>query len=298
MMRWQRRGFTLVEMLVVLAIIAALGALLAFTLPGFRERSRAAKGGQALQGWLNYARQRAQYEHAPRGIRCLITTSTQTGGYVIRECQYVEKPDDWGGLIKMQTLGNSNNKLHFGFTAPEHFQDGSATVEAGDYIEVFGSGQPHRIVGFEQSDPKNKPGFYDVMVLDSNLPQTITEATTNYRVMRRPRVTGEDALKLPDDIVVDLAMFNKYQSPFGASLNVFLPQVVVDGSNNPVYFDLLFSPSGAVLDSGGGIIILWVRTEEGANEFAGNPTLVAISANSGAVAAYEPVVSNPYQKVK
>lgn len=64
-----RRGFTLVEMLVVMAIILALAAITLAFLPTALDKDRVTRGTGNLQSWLGIAKQWAARDNAPRGIR-------------------------------------------------------------------------------------------------------------------------------------------------------------------------------------------------------------------------------------
>src|SRR5438067_973411 len=64
-----RSAFTLVEMLVVIAVIVALLSLVAAVAPRFGERQRPSRGAGQVQSWLNLAKQRALRDQRPRGIR-------------------------------------------------------------------------------------------------------------------------------------------------------------------------------------------------------------------------------------
>jgi prepilin-type N-terminal cleavage/methylation domain-containing protein len=302
-MKRKRDAFTLVEMLIVLAIIAALAALVAFTFPSFQERSRAAKGGQALQAWLNYARQRALMEQAPRGLRFMISPSALTGGFVVRECQYLEQPDDYtGGTLLFEhdpSPGAANPPTKVKLTGGGDL----AAIEKGDYLEIYGTGQVHVITGID-------PSIGTLFFASSPLPPSRTldvgqtEFTTHFRIMRRPRVTGDEPLKLPEEVVVDYPLYAKYENPAGKNLNAFFPPRVPNDTS-PQYFDILFAPNGALIGSAGAMTILWVRTEKTENdaaspppEFRNNPTLIVVYAHSGAVAAFDPVAGNVYAKIQ
>src|SRR6266581_4234766 len=65
----KRTGFTLVELLVVMAIIAFLAALLVAFLPSIASQTAEANAAVNLQGWLNIARQKAVRNQNPYGLR-------------------------------------------------------------------------------------------------------------------------------------------------------------------------------------------------------------------------------------
>ena len=298
----RRPAFTLVEMMVVLAIIAAIAALLVFTMPGFLERSRTAKGGQAIQGWLNYARQRAQFEQAPRGVRFFFGPNSATGGLAVSHCQYLEKPDDFSSTSMPLNHGNffdSSDRTKVRVLGAD-FADGS--VEAGDYLEILGTGQVHRIwnVGVFQDPGPPANTKRDRLDFDPNspgLPSAIVNSlpVTNYRILRKARVAGEEPMKMPDEIIVDL------KTDVTHSANAIPAPTFTDAAFTEGYFDILFSPSGSVLDYNRRRIILWVRVQGAgvASEFTRNPTLIVVYAHTGAVEAYAPgPAAAPYANIR
>lgn len=301
-----RKAFTLVEMLVVLTLIAILAALLVFTLPGFIDRSRAANGASAVQKWLNYNRQRAQYEQSPRGMRFYVEQDDPTdplSPFWVRRAQAIEKPDDWTPSGQQQLVADPLNQ-----TDPRHikvtgvnFQNGA--VAPNDYLEVNSTGQVHQIIAVGPSDP-TQPNTWDKLTLAaSGLPQPITEPITNARIMRQPRVAGDEAMQLPERVIIDMGVYKTHAAAF-LSKNAPMPAVVTDSAGGK-HFDVLFGPSGQVLNLSpfGAMVILWVRMDEpNTTEFDNNPTLIAVSMNSGSVSAYDPVPPgagpNPLAKVK
>jgi hypothetical protein len=145
-------------------------------------------------------------------------------------------------------------------------------VQAGDYLEVNG-GLPHRIASLSDTL---------TLVLASPLPASIPAAnpTMNYRIIRAPRIQGEDQLQMPADIVIDLGTNTTYGNP--------LPQDPLTST-----IDILFSPSGAVIGRGTSTdsIYLWVR-DSTLPLAQGDNTLVAVQVRTGATFAY-PVDNTP-----
>jgi prepilin-type N-terminal cleavage/methylation domain-containing protein len=72
-------GFTLVELLVVIALIAILASLTVAFLPNAVNSERESRAATLLQGWLNVAKQRAVRDQAPRGLRLWIGPATVAG---------------------------------------------------------------------------------------------------------------------------------------------------------------------------------------------------------------------------
>ena len=132
---------------------------------------------------------------------------------------------------------------------------------------------------------------------------------TTYRIIRAPRVTGDELLEMPNNIVIDL------QTNLAYGNTVPLPST---GGN----LDIMFAPSGAVTVRGGtgtsftqGVpqdyLALWVRdlnagpSVNGVAEFQLSPTLIAVYTRTGFVAAHPPTIAptsfpppagyNPYQ---
>jgi len=325
-MRTRRAAFTLTELLVVLAIIALLGALLVYVMPSFRERNRAGRGGQAVQGWLTYARQQAMYRQTPQGVRFMFAPVTlSTGGTTLGvvECQYLEQPDDYNSVV-MGANGQPASGYLYPSTPPTatnvvvkgaNFADGS--VEPGDSLEILGSGVVHHIVdfppgapigtnaGIQRSDPVNFPNIYDMLILDSNLPpNSLDRPVTNYRIIRKPRVSGDESMKLPTGVLINLNL-TFTSSPTGyLQYGGYYPSTLRFSDtplNTQGYFDVMFAPSGAVLETAGSKLILWIHTQEAATAFDSNPTLIVVYTNSGAVAAYNPApppAANPYALIR
>lgn len=302
--RYNRRpAFTLIEILVVLALIGVLAGLAIYFVPSFQTSERAARGGTNLQGWLNSARQRALRDQAPRGVRILfenIDVTTNPADKIIQatKCQFIEQPDDLGGGRYWNGTQFDSLTLRTGAADAQgrysqltvngaNFNDGS--VQAGEYLEINGSGLVHYIGSVSGNQ----------MTLLIGLQYPITTATPSFRIIRKPRVVGDELFDLPRTVVIDAATNAYYNIP----LPIEMP-VPPNG-----HLDILFSPNGSVLSPNAtDRIYFWVRSTDEDAEYAvpqkyflGEPTLIVVYVNSGLVAAY-PVNSgnpaNPYDLVK
>jgi prepilin-type N-terminal cleavage/methylation domain-containing protein len=75
----QRAGYTLVELIVVLALLAVLVLIAVALVPRAQHQARAAAAADQVQGWLLIAKQRARRDRHPVGLRLqvpILTTST------------------------------------------------------------------------------------------------------------------------------------------------------------------------------------------------------------------------------
>jgi prepilin-type N-terminal cleavage/methylation domain-containing protein len=101
MYRESRKGFTLIEMMVVLALIAILGSLTIAFMPSAANQERESRAATLLQGWLNVAKQRALRDQAPRGVRLTLASANTVsfgGTYppnIVVQCEYIEQPEDF-----------------------------------------------------------------------------------------------------------------------------------------------------------------------------------------------------------
>jgi prepilin-type N-terminal cleavage/methylation domain-containing protein len=288
-LRQRRGGYTLIELLVVISLIAVLAALTLAFLPNAASSAREARAAVQLQGWLNVAKQRALREQAPRGLRLWVSSSDPSQ---VVECQYIERPDDFsGGQIlsgaTTDTVKFSVDLLNGSALTPAEMKYWS--VQPGDYLEVMGTGLAHQITSVVDGTTAK---------ITPPLPYPLLTPTANYRVVRSPRVVGDETLKLPDQTVIDLKTNTDFNNP--------LPPT--DTSSGTGFVDILFGPSGAVISRGvsTATINLWVRAPDSNNPtdiYRGDPTIVAVFVRTGLVNAYPPaplsaVNPNPYLLVK
>src|SRR5439155_5445243 len=148
-----RRGFTLIEMLVVIAIMVALMAMIALAAPRFADRQGPSRGAMQLQSWINLARQTAIRDKRPRGLRMLVpaVTAGAPANYC-RELQYMEQPDDFypapvGGSADLYFPGVVNGQMmpfnYSGSTKPDYTW---ALIAAVDKYAAPGGTPPNTIV--------------------------------------------------------------------------------------------------------------------------------------------------------
>src|SRR4051794_33926385 len=90
----RRSGFTLIELLVVIGLMLLLFGLGVAFLPSASSTAAEARAASMVQSWLNIARQRAQRDQVPHGVRFLVKS---LGGLsqVVTDAQYIEQPEDY-----------------------------------------------------------------------------------------------------------------------------------------------------------------------------------------------------------
>jgi prepilin-type N-terminal cleavage/methylation domain-containing protein len=95
--RLVRRGaFTLVELLVAISIIVALASLTLLVLTNMSERDGTTDAAGLTRQWLMIAKNRANRDGAPRGLRLIVATDpnniAKSSPFWVTECQYIEAP--------------------------------------------------------------------------------------------------------------------------------------------------------------------------------------------------------------
>lgn len=269
-MRIKRGGWTLIEIVVVLALIAVLATLAIAISPRLLEQAKAAHGAGQLQGWLLVARQLAQRDHTPTGLRMEVDSQ----GYV-RRLAYIQQPDDfpaWG------PCRGSSGQNPLRFDPPTDFVGGPTAnpdqflVQPGDYLELNGGGPVHQIQAVR-----------DRTALDLVVPGTFL-GTHTWRILRQPRLLiGEQPLPLPVDVAIDL---NPGRSQ-GVPVRLVPPP---SGSSAPPtpFWEILFAPSGAVIGKGtvGAKIFLWVRDVSFEDPYEAEPTILAVQVRTGFISAH------------
>jgi len=296
---YRRAGMTLVELVVVIAIIGVLATLTALYFPRFQEGENVNRGADLLQGWLLIAKQQARRDGRPTGIRFLfdpsahVTTGASeplpTGTNIVSEIAYIQQPPDFSQGWYTGRNSSNDHIAQFMLASPQrathtmNFPDPSDPVSVassaipvvpGDYLQLFGGGVPRRVVQVLRWDPKKKPP-QDIpeLVLDGSDPALDGSApssptATNYRIIPQPRdLPSEQPLKLPDGV----GILDNSVSGGNGSLNL------------PPNRQILFSPTGAVMGAADGQIMLWVQHLDPRVK---KRTLITVQTRTGFIAAH------------
>lgn len=292
-----RSAFTLIEMIIVVAIVLLLATIAITFMPKVQERQRATQGAVQLQNWLLAAKQWALRDQAPRGIRLMVPSNNY-----VNQMLYIEQPDDWapvaGGMVNISgtaSAGMYADTSQYTATAtvpgpPSNvdFTGGYATsgsnganwpVQIGDYFENT-SVSPYQLSRITSVN-------FNSVVIDATPHYTVTpppQTNQSFRIVRkaRPRL-GESPLLLPANVAIDINT-NLAGAPWNAGANT-----VPTGSNT---IDILFSPLGGVVGwtAAADKIQLWVRdiSEDQVSSngpFNGEQTVITIYVRTGFISA-------------
>lgn len=279
----RRAGFTLIELITVVAIMLVLAAMIVGVAYSGANKQLTTNGSTAVVGWLKTMQAYALRDQKPYGLRLrpdvngLVTTA-----------QYIEQPVDWvgpiGSSISAATAGNTVTITGAGVDFSGGFGGGFAAtwpVQPGDCLEC-NSGKVAVINGVSNST-----------TLTCTLPPGDTAWTftgmSDFRIVRQPRaMIGADALNLPSGVAINTTANTTYTS-----------QLPLTGGN----IDVLFAPTGAVITSGlsGRDIRLWVvdTTQQGftpgAASFQGEPLIVTVAIRTGMIGIQSVAPgANPY----
>ncbi len=173
------------------------------------------------------------------------------------------------------------------------------SVQPGDYLEVLGTGLMHQIVqvGIPSQGAPPPTANVDYVVVSPPLPYSVT-TTANFRIVRAPRVTGDETLKMPDGTLIDLQTNTTYSNPLP------VPNAMDNGTATG-FIDILFSPTGEVISPGvaNSNINLWVRSpsvDAPTDVFRGAPTIISVFTKTGYVGAFPPnstIPPGPYNLI-
>ena len=182
-----RPAFTLVELIVAMAVIAVLAGLAVLIFPRLQDSQQASKAAEQVQGTYFAARLMAMRDQLPRGVRLVPTLDTD-GVYRVHQLQYIEQPayflppgsaanPPWSNsyLLGIQNLVNppSGPNPSIGVFSNVDFWGGNGPgqpslwpVQPGDYLDLMGNNKPdglYRILSVNQSP--DIPGTSDNLTL-------------------------------------------------------------------------------------------------------------------------------------
>lgn len=302
----QRKAFTLVELLVAVAVILVLLGITLLFWPK-RDSRITDDTASAIQSYIAGAKSRALRDNRQIGIRFL----SNDNGNTFYGMQVLDVGSRLAPIQPNMSLPQNQWTIYLDLPAGsgiKHPHQNIAkqvgvplqgNVEIGDWLEIVEVTQSiHKIVAIDyqtnvmtlaasqsyETDGNGNPDLSRPLCIGVPNVNCCPSARlgNNYRYIRKPRpLIGEQIYQFPKDIIV---MGNGSIAP--SSLN--LPT----GSTGQ--YDLLFSPSGQMINSSGGKTVLWITD----TNLKLNPTLLVIWPATGNCAPV-PVgsVGNEYQFV-
>jgi prepilin-type N-terminal cleavage/methylation domain-containing protein len=107
--RRRARAFTLVEMLVAIALVLVLAGMALLVVPSATDGQATVSAASQLQQWIEIAKGRAARDRAPRGIRLLPNPNTSQPTYVAN-LEYLEQPDFYDmGFVPSASAAGANS---------------------------------------------------------------------------------------------------------------------------------------------------------------------------------------------
>jgi prepilin-type N-terminal cleavage/methylation domain-containing protein len=275
-----RSAFTLIELLIVIALIVVIAGIGFLTVPLFTSQQRASSNASIIVAWLGDAKVQALKQQQATGVRFVLDPNNPTSMFV-REMYYVQTPDDFTGGMgnpSMYLLASPNPAvptMTLTFSSDVDFTGGLSNqvdwpVQPGDFLEINGGGFLYQITGVNPPAPA-PPNSLTVSRLAS-----VGQSTSVWRIIRQPRrVPGEDSLTLNGNAVIDLANS---------------PNVPQRNASGQTYYEILFAPNGGVVGRGtknSNSIILWVRDSTQALPTDNEPVLISIQVRTGFIGTYQ-----------
>lgn len=293
-----RPGFTLIELITVMAIILILASMIVAVAYTANTKQIVANGSTTLVGWLKTAQAYALRDQRPYGLRL-----RPDGNLLCTTAQYIEQPADYVGppgstVSSTSTIGGSTAAITASAGIDFFGGWGSGAnanwpVQPGDFFEC-NSGKIGQIA-------TNGGNSLTVNLWEPDAPATATNGwnftgMADWRIVRQPRtMVGADLLGLNNGVAINLNTNNTYSSP--------------PPPNNGGNIDIVFAPTGNVITPGltGRDIRLWLvdTTQPGfsasSTTFQGEQFIVTIAIRTGLISVQPvnvapggPGYANPY----
>lgn len=274
----QRRGFTLVEMLVVIGVLLIILVMTAAAVSFGFEAEKVSSAGQQARSMLEGARDRAIYSKEPRGVRFFSDDPAEP--HNITGMAFIAPNETWtDGTIQLEraTPGDPVATIVGGSLATSWWQlkkrglimdglrvripndrTGSWYTISTAQIDTSGTAPPN-----SSFDPANQfpyklqitPPYRDPADNPANERRAFKDGPITYALELPPRYLPEQASRLPDGTVLDLR-----SSSVPESWRVLHGATSADGiPRRLAYMDIMFSPRGTVTGSAAsqGIIHLY-----------------------------------------
>src|SRR5262249_19025141 len=157
-------------------------------------------------------------------------------------------------------------------------EDRSSEIQAGDYLEVFGGGQPRRIAGVSYNAALGQTDLAITPPLTAPIPVGAGPGPwRDYRIIRAPRITGHEPTLLPTGLVITRNTHRLQPPPRPPAVPP--PNLPYGFANlNPLPpgdIDIMFAPDGRVISPvlANDFIALWVRDTTADDPAVGTPQI-------------------------
>ena len=256
-----RRGFTLVELLVVVAILVILSTITVATLNSFTNAERIRSSARQVQSSLMGARDRALRFKHPVGVRFLLNTNVP--GTVADSMVYIEPIEPNTGTLRLErpsingvTASSADVTIVRATDVPWDRHARQGLLRRGARIKI----------------PNSTSGIYYTVdySVDANGQPTIFDRTTGVSTLALSVPYNGSAAPMPAIVAADSVSFALELSP------VVMPNqepmrlssnVVIDLQRSTTfnfadgYWDLMFTPRGVIEGpiASFGLVYLWLR---------------------------------------
>ena len=253
----RRRGFTLVELLIVMSIMITLLAITAAVIKINVDADRVRGAARAMQSYLLGARDRAIYAKQPRGVRLIVNSSNPR---TVSSMVLIQPTEPWSGQVQLLPVDTTRPwdsatnpmkrvRLRYPNIIPNWLQLNQRNLlvtDAHPRIKI----------------PANNRGVW--YVIDSVDVAGVNQDLLLTTPYRNPNPTGvndepaqielphsvvpnEEPIQLPRNVVIDLDACSTNRSQFPGNK---LPNVWKNFSVTPFAYkkqlDLMFSPRGSI----------------------------------------------------
>ena len=317
----RRPAFTLVELLVAIAVLIVLASLTLLVVPGILEQDRTTDAASLTRQWIMIAKARAAHDQAPRGIRFIVDTSKPPAQQLLcTEVQYVEMPPLAvpNPLVNVSLASDPHVQINYTLTASPPTPQGGVVINRQIVIRNLTLAQAleYQTMSYLYLPTLNGLHLQVQQPIPPPQPQAAPYDTTRYTLTMSPART----IELDDE----MGAANQYATFHFGILGAIRPLVgektqplpkgtCVDLlSSSPAGvvgfdYDLVFAPNGQVVVRNEAQINLWVRDPEkpGGNplvypnanwQLGGEQQVVSLKSKSGALGVFPIAQSaNPFQ---